>query len=127
LLTLHVTALELTPVTVAMNCTVRPSETDGFCGDTLTLTFCGGPLDAPVANPHPLQSSAKHTPMSATEGLTVAAKEFGKRNEFERGQLIERQDDLHELFHCGASWPEAPHRDNAAFSEAPRPQLDSGT
>jgi hypothetical protein len=88
LLTLHVTAFELVPVTVAVNCTVCPSETDAFCGDMLTVTFCGGVLELPVVNPHPQYNSANATPLTPAQDLVKVTKGFDNRNESPRSKLI---------------------------------------
>jgi hypothetical protein len=52
-LTLQFTALELAPVTVAVNCAVPPSITVALCGSTITVTLGGGLSVDPPVNPHP--------------------------------------------------------------------------
>lgn len=48
LLTLQFTAVELAPVTVAVNCCVCPRRTFAAAGCTVTVTFGGGFEDEPV-------------------------------------------------------------------------------
>lgn len=52
-LTLQFTALELVPVTVAVNCCVWPSGTDAVAGCTVTVTFGGGFGEEEFVSPQP--------------------------------------------------------------------------
>ncbi len=52
-LTLQFTALELAPVTVAVNCCVCPSGTEAVAGCTVTVTFGGGFTEEEFASPQP--------------------------------------------------------------------------
>jgi hypothetical protein len=52
-LTLQFTALELAPVTVAVNCCVWPSGTDAVAGCTVTVTFGGGFDEEEFVSPQP--------------------------------------------------------------------------
>jgi hypothetical protein len=74
--TLQFTLSEAAAVTVAVNCTVFPSNTVAFCGETVTLTFCGGIDEPPDENPHPHKLAARAMlPMaSATSSLNFHRK-----------------------------------------------------
>ena len=52
-LTLQFTALELAPVTVAVNCCVWPSGIEAVAGCTLTVTFGGGFDEEELVSPQP--------------------------------------------------------------------------
>lgn len=52
-LTLQFTALELAPVTVAVNCCVWPSGTEAVAGCTVTVTFGGGFDEEEFVSPQP--------------------------------------------------------------------------
>ena len=52
-LTLQFTALELAPVTVAVNCCVWPSGMDAVAGCTVTVTFGGGFTEEEFVSPQP--------------------------------------------------------------------------
>jgi hypothetical protein len=123
LFTLQFTAFELAPVTVAMNCTVRPSKTDALCGETLTLTFPGSSADDPVVNAHPQAASIRQALATAspigdfrllghvTDNTllpdSAAPHELGRRK-----AIVRASRKTQELFHYSApppSWASAPH------------------
>src|SRR5487761_1031558 len=52
-LTLQFTALELAPVTVAVNCCVWPRGTEAVAGCTVTVTFGGGFDEEEPVRPQP--------------------------------------------------------------------------
>ncbi len=76
LFTLQFTLSDVIPVTVAVNCTVRPSDTVVFVGETVTLALCPGIDDPPDENPHPhkLASTATLPSARATLRLTLHRK-----------------------------------------------------
>lgn len=68
LLTLQLTAVEVVPVTVAVNCCVCPRGTFAVAGCTVTVTFGGGFEDEPV-RPQPATNS---TPAATTTQKSIA-------------------------------------------------------
>jgi len=64
-LTLQLTALEVAPVTVAVNCCVCPRSTDAVAGATVTLTLGSCEFDdAELVRPQP-ETSATIAPSAA--------------------------------------------------------------
>src|SRR5690348_8086373 len=70
-LTLQFTALELAPVTIAVNCAVPPSITVALCGSTTTVTLGGGLSADPPVNPHPAAWSSAKTANTSAASLHV--------------------------------------------------------
>ena len=71
---LQFTAVELAPVTVAVNCSVPPKVTIALCGAMATLTLLGrfGFTDDVPVNPHPAAPRSTNATSASAAGLNLS-------------------------------------------------------